>query len=570
MKQLISPYGGSLSALLVSSERSAALKKDSMSFQSIDLRPSQICDLELLLNGGFSPLAGFMNEDEYHSVLDQLRLKNGLLWPLPITLDISEEKAASLSRDQKVALRDQEGCLLAVMTIEDIWPVDKKKAAEKLFGTTNESHRGVRSLFQKTQNYYAGGKVEGLQLPVHYDYKMFRLTPAALRSKFNQLGWRRIVAFQTNAPLHRAEQEMTLRAIKSVDANLLLHPAVGLTKPAEKDYHTRIRCYIEIAKKYPPNIMMFSLLPFASKNAGTREEILHGIMRRNYGCGYFMSLTGERETDRTDAGPLQGAAVVLRESCASYFDEIGIEKLPVKKMVFVEEKAQYLSVDAVGKDQKTRDISPEELNRRLTEGIQIPEWFSHVSVVEELRKSYLSKDKQGITIFFTGLSGAGKSTIANVLLVKLLEMRGRPVTLLDGDIVRKHLSSELGFSKAHRDINVKRIGFVASEITKNGGIAICAPIAPYKVTRDYNRALISRYGKYVEVHVSTPLAVCEQRDRKGLYAKAKAGLIKGFTGIDDPYELPESPELTIDSSGLTPEEATQEILLYLENNGYIK
>lgn len=567
---MITPYGGVLCELLAKEGRVADLKMESLSFDSIDLSSRQICDLELLLNGGFSPLQGFMTQEDYESVLDQNRLKNGMVWPLPITLDISEEKAKSISIHDRISLRDQEGCLLAILSVEEIWEIDKKREAQELFGTIDEAHRGVKSLYQKTNTHYIGGKLEGIQLPVHYDYKMLRLPPAEVRIKFKQLGWRRVVAFQTNTPLHRAEQEMTLNAIKSLDANLLLHPAVGLTKPADKDFHARIRCFIEIEKKYPSNRIMLSLLPFATKNGGQKEDLLQGIIRRNYGCCYYMSISGGRKSDSFSFVQSDNSNNNLSELFDQYENEVGIKKIPAKEMLYVEDKAQYLPIEEIVQGEKTRQVSDKELRRRLVEGLQISEWFSPSEVIRELRELYRSKDKQGITIFFTGLSGAGKSTIANVLLVKLLEMRGRPVTLLDGDIVRKNLSSELGFSKGHRDINVKRIGFVASEITKNGGIAICAPIAPYKNTREYNRALISRYGKYVEVHVSTPLEVCEKRDRKGLYAKAKAGLIKGFTGIDDPYELPESPELKLDTSALSPEEAAQEVLLYLENNGYIK
>jgi len=569
LEQLISPYGGRLKNLIPSQDRIIALKKELVSCDSIDLNLRQICDLELMLSGAYSPLNGYLNREDYESVLDHLRLKNVQVWTIPIVLDIPEARATRLEKGVRLSLRDQEGCILAALTVEDIWEIDKKREAQQLFGTTDEAHPGVRLLHHETMTHSVSGKIEGLQLPAHYDYKIFRLTPLEVRTRFSHLGWRRILAFQTEAPLHCADQEVTLQALKKLDANLLLHPAIGLTKPGDKDYHTRVRCYIEVAKKYPPNRMMFSLLPHATKHGGPRETLLHGIVRRNYGCQFLMINPAQQQ----DAGINTNEGTFtdrFPDSFKIYEQEIGVVRLPFEQMVYVEDKAQYRFEKEVPASAKIRQFSKEELHRRLSEGLDIPEWFSYPEVVQALRRSYLPKDKQGITIFFTGLSGAGKSTIANVLLVRLLEMGGRPVTLLDGDIVRKHLSSELGFSKEHRDINVRRIGFVASEITKNGGIAICAPIAPYKNTRAFNRALISQNGKYVEVHVSTPLEVCEGRDRKGLYAKAKAGLIKGFTGINDPYEIPESPELVIDSSNLTPEEATQEILLYLENNGYIK
>ena len=206
---------------------------------------------------------------------------------------------------------------------------------------------------------------------------------------------------------------------------------------------------------------------------------------------------------------------------------------------------------------------------RDREGRDIPSWFTYPEVAAELRTSYPPRSHQGFTVLFTGLSGAGKSTIASILLTKLLEEGGRPVTLLDGDLVRKNLSSELGFSKEHRDINIRRIGWVASEITRNGGIAICAPIAPYEAIRQEVRSLVEPLGGFILVHLSTPLDVCESRDRKGLYAKARSGLLKEFTGVSDPYEVPERAEVRIDTSRLSAEAAADLVLLHLRAEGYL-
>jgi len=570
MSHLISPHGGSLCNLLVSEEKAQELKKESIKYRSINLTHRQQCDLELLLNGGFSPLKGFMTQEDYDSVLDELRLKNGIVWPIPITLDVSEEIAKSIKIDDKVVLCDEEGFMLAILNVRDVWKADKKREAIKVFGTDNDAHPGVYFLYHNVQSYYVGGELEGIQLPMHYDFKVFRHTPSELRDIFRRLGWKRVVAFQTRNPLHRAHVEMTLRAAKDADANLLIHPVVGMTKPGDVNYYTRVRCYIEISKRYPPNMMMLSLLPLAMRMAGPREALWHAIIRKNFGCTHFIVGRDHAGAGFDSSGNPFNGPYDAQELVRQFESEIGIKMIPFKEMVYVERLNQFMPIDEVPKGEKYMTISGTELRRRLTEGLDIPEWFSYPEVIQELKKIYPPRDKQGFTIFFTGLPSSGKSTIAKVLLGKFLEMGGRPVTLLDGDIVRKNLSSELGYSKEHRDLNIKRIGFVASEITKNGGIAICAPIAPYEEARRYNRELISQFGGYIEVYVSTPLEVCERRDRKGLYAKARAGIIKNFTGVSDPYEIPKNPEIILDTSILSPEEAAQEILLYLKKKGYIK
>jgi sulfate adenylyltransferase len=396
-----------------------------------------------------------------------------------------------------------------------------------------------------------------------------RLTPAALRAEFGRLGWRRVVAFQTRNPLHRAHQELTLRAAREVRANLLIHPVVGMTRPGDVDHYTRVRCYQAVLDRYPSHTVALALLPLAMRMAGPREAVWHAIIRKNHGCSHFI-------VGRDHAGPGIDARgrpfydpYAARERLSAHEAELGVRMVPFRAMVYVEELDAYVPEDEVPAGGRALSLSGTELRRRLAEGREIPEWFTFPEVARELQRSHPPRDHQGFTVFMTGLSGAGKSTVANVLLVRLLEMGGRPVTMLDGDIVRKHLSSELGFSREHRDINIRRIGFVAAEITKNGGIAICAPIAPYDGVRKEVRAMIEPRGGFGLVHVATPLPVCEQRDRKGLYAKARAGLVKEFTGVSDPYEPPGDADVVLDTTDTSPEEAAQEILLHLERFGYI-
>jgi sulfate adenylyltransferase len=417
---------------------------------------------------------------------------------------------------------------------------------------------------------YLGGRIRGVEPPTYYDFKLLRDTPSELRGRFRKLGWRKVVAFQTRNPLHRAHQELTFRAAKESDANLLIQPVVGMTKPGDIDHFTRVRCYEHILEEYPEQTTQLSLLNLAMRMGGPRETLLHAIIRKNYGCTHF--IVGRDHAgpgNDKDGNPFYGP-YDAQELYREHEEELDITMVPFKMMVYVENKAEYVPADETEPTDKVLNLSGTEFRRRLREGLDIPEWFSYPSVVNELRKAHPPKHKQGFTVFFTGLSGSGKSTVANALMVKLLEEGSRPVTLLDGDIVRKNLSSELTFSKEHRDLNIQRIGFVASEITKNGGIAICAPIAPYAATRRQVRDMISPVGGFMETYVSTPIEICEKRDRKGLYAMARAGKIKGFTGIDDPYEVPENAEIVIDTGELTADLAAHRILLTLEKLGYVK
>jgi sulfate adenylyltransferase len=503
-------------------------------------------------------------------VVKDMRTTDGTLFPIPITLDINDAFADKIEPGQDIALRDAEGVILAIMSVTDKWVPNKAVEAEHVFGADDLAHPAVNYLHNTAGKVYLGGPIIGIQQPVHYDFKGRRDTPNELRAYFRKLGWTKVVAFQTRNPLHRAHQELTFRAAKEAQANLLIHPVVGMTKPGDVDHFTRVRCYEAVLGQYPQSTTHMSLLNLAMRMAGPREALWHCIIRRNHGLTHFI-------VGRDHAGPGKNSAgkdfydpYAAQDLVALHQKEVGIEMVDFKQMVYVQEKAQYYPIDEVPAGETVLDISGTELRRRLREGLEIPDWFSFPDVVKELRRTSPARDKQGFTVFFTGLSGSGKSTIANALMVKLMEMGGRPVTLLDGDVVRKHLSSELGFSKEHRDINIKRIGYVASEITKNCGIAICAPIAPYTATRRAVREMIENFGAFIEVHVSTSVDECERRDRKGLYKLAREGKIKEFTGISDPYEAPTKAELVVDTENVDVDHCAHQVILKLESMGLIK
>ena len=556
--------------LFVAPDAAAKLKVEAGSMPSWDLTARQACDLELLMNGGFHPLRGFHSEADYNGVVENMRTADGTLWPIPITLDVSEKFAETVAKGGRIALRDAEGVILAVMTVTDKYVPNKANEAAKVFGADDLAHPAVNYLHNIAGPVYLGGPVVGLQAPIHYDFKSRRDTPNELRTYFRKVGWDKVVAFQTRNPLHRAHQELTFRAARAAQANLLIHPIVGMTKPGDVDHFTRVRCYEAVIDKYPQSTTTMSLLNLAMRMAGPREAVWHGLIRKNHGVTHFIvgrdhAGPGKNSAGKDFYGPYD-AQTLFKEHEA----EIGVTMVDFKHMVYVSEKAQYYPANEVPEGCTILDISGTELRRRLREGLDIPEWFSFPEVVTQLRKTSPARDKQGFTVFFTGLSGSGKSTIANALMVKLMEMGGRPVTLLDGDVVRKHLSSELGFSKEHRDINIKRIGYVASEITKNGGIAICAPIAPYTATRRAVREMIESYGAFIEVHVATSVEECEKRDRKGLYKLAREGKIKEFTGISDPYEIPSKAELVLQTEGLEVDHCAHQVILKLESMSLIK
>lgn len=545
------------------------LKNKSLNYKSWTLRDRQIYDLEMILNGGFSPLGGFLNKQDYECVISDMRLKDGSLWPIPVTLDVDKEFSELLHVGDKVTLKDQEGFSIAVIEIEDIWEPDFARESELVYGTVDDSHPGVEYLLNQSNQVYIGGPVKKITLPHHYDYKEMRHDPDSLKQKFKDLGWSKIIAFQTRNPLHKAHVEMTLSALDELQANLLIHPVVGMTKPGDVDHYTRVRCYKHVLAKYPENKAMLSLIPLAMRMAGPKEALWHAIIRKNYGCTHLIvgrdhAGPGQDKDGNPFYGPYDAQKILQK-----FEQEIGIKMVPFKFLVYLPDEDCYKPLDEIPEDTNYKTVSGTELRDYLDKGQDIPEWFTYREVANELQNSQPPISKRGFTIFFTGLSGSGKSTLANGLLIKLLEDGTRPVTLLDGDIVRTHLSSELGFSKEHRSLNVKRIGYVASEITKNGGIAICAPIAPYEKDRAFNRNLISKLGGYIEVHVSTSLEKCEERDVKGLYKLARKGVVKEFTGISDPYEVPKNAEIVIDSSGVDPGKLVEKIYSFILEAGFI-
>lgn len=557
-------------SLLVHFRRAEELRVEALDCPSIDLSSRQLCDLELLLNRGLFPLNGYMCKDDYRSVVDKMKLCDGTVWPIPICLDIDEKTASGLSIGTRVALNDQEGFLLAILTVDELWQPEKETEALSIYGTNDpQEHRGVMYLHNQVKSWYVGGKLEGVSLPIHYDFQHLRLSPSETVRVFTMNGWRRVLGFHTDEYLHCAHREMVINAAREAGAAIFLQPVADLSHPGDLEYYTQIRCYQAFTNNFPPNMIKLALTPLASRKAGPKEALWQAIIRKNFGCSHFMVAEDHADpfAGRDDDIRFypKGEAQRIVDEFAS---ETGISMVPQREMGYHRGLKKYVVLREIP-DDEVATISSQELRRRMILGEDVPTWFSYPEVVAHLQRSFPPRSKQGFTLFMTGFSGSGKSTIAKVLLVKFMEMCGRPVTLLDGDIVRKNLSSELNFSEEHRNLNITRIGFVASEITKNGGIALCAPIAPYEESRQANRDLISRYGGYIEVHVATPIEVCEQRDRKGLYAKARAGKVKGVTGVTDPYIPPSSPELTIDTTHITPMEAVQEILLYLEEQGYI-
>ena len=551
MKELIRPHGGELRELFADAARASVLKQEALALPSCDLTLRQQAELALLMNGAYSPLSGFMCRADYDAVLETGHLASGELWPLPVTLDIDEALAVKLTPGAALALRDLEGVLFAVLRVDEVWRPDREVEAMRLFGTTDTTHPGVGLLLGKTLAFYVGGRVEGVEAPSYHSFTGLRHSPAELRREFAKRGWTRVAAFHTTVPIHAAQQRLSTRAARELGANLLVQPVVE----EGTDYYYRVRCYRAAWPYFAEQSSLLSLLTLPRRHAGGRELLLHAIVRQNHGCSALLWEEGGDGFSIVEAGrAVEGLAIRLA---------------PCAPLTYVEARAEYLPLSEAASETEGRRFDEAELQRRLRAGLDIPAWFSFPEVIAELRAHFPARSRQGFTLFFTGLSGSGKSTIAKAVLAKLLELGGRPVSLLDGDVVRKHLSSELGFSKEHRNINIRRIGYVASEITKNGGIAICAPIAPYAELRREVRQMIGQYGGFIEIHVATPLEVCEGRDRKGLYAKARAGVLKEFTGISDPYEVPEHPELRIDTSQLSVDEAAQQVFLYLERQGYI-
>jgi sulfate adenylyltransferase len=564
---LIEPYGGKLVNLLVPPEALAEVKARASELPSVQVSERTVCDLELLAIGGFSPLDRFMGQADYQRVLDEMRLTDGHLFPIPVMLPI--DPGSGIKLDGEIALRNAKNELLAVMQIEEVYAWNLEETAQKVFGTTDLRHPLVAEMHRwgKTN---ISGRLQVLELPRHYDFRDLRLTPAETRLRLEGFGHFNVVAFQTRNPLHRVHEELTKRAIEAVDGVLLLHPVVGLTKPGDVDHFTRVRTYKALAERYyDPDRILLSLLPLAMRLAGPREALWHMIIRRNYGANHLIvgrdhAGPGNDSTGKPFYGPYDA-----QDLAEQYSPELGVKIVPFTMLVYLPDDGRYEEVSKVAAGVRTANISGTQVrDDYLNNGRKLPDWFTRPEVAEILAESYPPRHKQGVCIWFTGLSGAGKTTTAEVLTELLLE-HGRQVTLLDGDVVRTHLSKGLGFSKEDRDINIRRIGFVAAEIVRHGGTAVCAAVSPYRATRGDVRRMVGT-DHFVEVFVDTPLAVCETRDYKGMYAKARRGEIKGFTGIDDPYELPEHPEIVLDTVNHTPEENAHIIVKHLLAQGLLR
>lgn len=564
---LITPYGGRLVDLLVPAEAANDLKAYASTLPSIQISERAVCDLELLATGGFSPLDRFMGKADYQRVLDEMRLANGVLFPIPITLPVEPGPAVQLDRD--IALRNAKNEILAIMTIEEIYDWDRGEVAQKVFLTTDLRHPLVAEM-HRWGKLNISGKLQVLQLPRHYDFQELRLTPAQTRARLARAGYRNVVAFQTRNPLHRVHEELTKRAIQEVDGVLLLHPVVGMTKPGDVDHYTRVRTYKALTENYyEKDRVVLSLLPLAMRMAGPREALWHAIIRRNHGANFFIvgrdhASPGSDSTGKPFYGPYDAQDLLQRHKA-----EIGVGVVPFRELVYLPDERRYEDVSRISASTRTASISGTQVRELyLNNGRLLPEWFTRPEVAEILAESYPPKHRQGVCVWFTGLSGAGKSTTAEILTVLLME-HGRQVTVLDGDVVRTHLSKGLGFSKEDRDTNIRRIGYVASEIVRHGGLVVCAAVSPYKATRDDVRNMVGR-DRFIEVYVNTPIEVCEERDIKGMYAKARRGEIKGFTGIDDPYEPPDNPEITLDTVNHTAEENARAVLDFLVSKGFVR
>ncbi|KUI65006.1 Sulfate adenylyltransferase [Cytospora mali] len=567
------PHGGSLKDLLArDAPRNAELAAEAETLTAVVLTERQLCDLELILNGGFSPLEGFMNQKDYDGVVKENRLENGLLFSMPITLDVSKAEIdeLDLKPGKRVTLRDlRDDRNLAILTIDDIYKPDKVREAKEVFGSDDEAHPAVKYLFHTAGDYYVGGKLEAVSRLQHYDFVDLRYTPAEIRQHFDKLGWTRVVAFQTRNPMHRAHRELTVRAARSHHANVLIHPVVGLTKPGDIDHFTRVRVYKALIARYPNGMAVLGLLPLAMRMGGPREAIWHAIIRKNHGATHFI-------VGRDHAGPGKNSKGVdfygpydAQYAVEKYRDELGIEVVPFQMMTYLPDSDEYAPVDTIPKEVRTLNISGTELRSRLRSGREIPEWFSYPEVVKVLRESHPPRHQQGFTVFLTGYMNSGKDQIARALQVTLNQQGGRSVSMLLGETVRAELSSELGFSKEDRNRNIGRIAFVASELTRSGAAVIAAPIAPFESSRQHARELVEKYGDFYLVHIATSLEYCEKTDKRGIYARARKGEIKGFTGVDDPYETPAKADLVVDAEKQSVRSIVHQIVLMLESQGLL-
>ncbi|MAT09314.1 MAG: adenylyltransferase [Chloroflexi bacterium] len=565
--KLITPYGEKLVNLIANEEEIADLKNLATELNSVQISERSMCDFEMMSTGAFSPLDRFMNQADYQSVVETQRLSNGTLFPIPITLPINSTDDVKL--DSQIALRSPKNDLLAIMTVEEIYECDQKADAKKVFGTDDTKHPMVAEM-ETWGKYNISGKVQTIQTPSHSDFNPLRLTPGETRLRLEEFGYENVVAFQTRNPLHRVHEELTKRAAESVDGVLLIHPVVGMTKPGDVDHYTRVRTYKALTDNYyDQDKVLLSLLPLAMRMGGPREAIWHAIIRRNYGANHLI-------VGRDHAGPgvdSKGNPFYgpydAQESVLEHQTELGVKMVPFQMVVYLPDEDRYEEISKVDDTMKTASISGTQVrDDYLSLGKSLPTWFTRPEVSQILEQSFPPMHQQGVCLWFTGLSGAGKTATADIVTNMILE-KGRRSTVLDGDVVRTHLSKGLGFSAEDRDTNIRRIGFVAAEVVRHGGIAICAAVSPYIATRNEVREMVGS-DKFIEVHVATPLEVAESRDVKGMYAKARRGEIKGFTGIDDPYEEPVNPEITLDTVKFSAEENANRIVTELEKRGFFK
>ncbi len=564
---LIPPWGGRLVDLVVPRGGLGEAVAHANRLPSVQISERSVCDLELLATGAFSPLDRFMGREDYQRTLAEMRLTDGTLFPLPVTLPV--ESNSNLSLDREITLRNSKNEALAILRVEEIYEWDLREAAQKAFATTDARHPLVSEM-HRWGPLNLSGRLRIIQLPRRYDFQELRLTPAEVRSRLEARGHSNVVAFQTRNPLHRVHEEITKRAINERDAILLLHPAVGLTKPGDVDHYTRVRTYRALASRYyEQDRILLSLLPLAMRMGGPREALWHALIRRNYGANHLIvgrdhASPGVDSTGKPFYGPYEAQELVERFS-----EELGVQSVPFQELVYLPNEERYEERSKVPKGAVVASISGTEVRADyLQSGQPLPEWFTRPEVAEILAESYPARHRQGVCVWFTGLSGAGKSTAAEALTTLILE-HGRQVTILDGDVVRTHLSKGLGFGRQDRDTNIRRIGFVASELVRHGGIAVCAAVSPYRATRNDVRNMVGP-DRFIEVFVDTPLEVCEKRDVKGMYERARRGEIKEFTGIDDPYEAPEKPEITLQTVGFTPEENARRILDLLIQEGFVR
>jgi sulfate adenylyltransferase len=565
--KLISPYGGKLINLLAESAERTQLIEFANHLPSVQLSERAVCDLELLATGAFSPLETFMSAADFESVSGEMRLQNEFVFPIPITLPV--EHFAGLKLDTEIALRDARNDLLGILRVEEIYEWSREDFARNILQTNDLRHPLVSEI-EHWGKLNLSGKLRVLNLPKHYDFGDLRLTPAQTRAKLSELNRKNIAAFQTRNPIHRAHEELTKRAAAIIDGTLLIHPTVGMTKPGDVDYLTRVRTYRALVENhYTDEKVLLALLPLAMRMAGAREAVFHAIIRRNHGANHFIVGRDHASPGIDSHGKPFYKPDASQKLAKEFEQEIGVKILSFDEMVYLPEEKRYEEISKISKNTKTFALSGTEVREDfLYQGKPLPNWFSRPEVAEILAESYPPRHKQGVCLWFTGLSGAGKSTTAEILTNLLME-NGRRVTVLDGDVVRTHLSKGLGFSKTDRDTNILRIGFVASEIVRHGGIAICAAVSPYRSTRSEVRSLVGSEN-FIEIFVDTPLEECEKRDTKGMYAKARRGEIKDFTGIDDVYETPETPEITLNTINYTVEENARSIVNFLAEKGFIK